>query len=145
MTIDELSKYHVIKLEIEQIKDNLKELDETSIGSPKLTGMPQSVGSVGNPVESVAIKKEKLETILKRKQDKLLDEHLKIENFLETVDDSNVRVIIRARFIDGMSWQEIGKKLNFERTTPYYHLKKYLKGRFKDNEKEKKKENQRTI
>lgn len=128
MTIDDLSKYHSIKIEIEQIEANIKEVEETSVGSPKLTGMPQGVGGVGNPVESVAIKKEKLEQLLKRKQDRLLDELLKIEEFLETIDDSNIRVIIRMRFIDGITWQEIGKKLNFERTTPYYHLKKYLKG-----------------
>ena len=57
MTIDELSKYHVIKLEIEQIKANLKELDDTTIGSPKISGMPQGSGHVGNPVESLVIKK----------------------------------------------------------------------------------------
>ena len=60
MTIDELSKYHVIKLEIEQIKANLKELDDTTIGSPKISGMPQGSGHVGNPVESLVIKKSKL-------------------------------------------------------------------------------------
>ena len=87
MTIDELSKYHVIKLEIEQIKANLKELDDTTIGSPKISGMPQGSGHVGNPVESLVIKKSKLEMILKKKQDKLLDEQLKIENFLETIED----------------------------------------------------------
>ena len=134
MTISELSKYHTIKLEIEQIQANLRELDSTSIGSQKLTGMPQGTGHVGNPIESLVIKKSKLEMILKKKQDKLLDEQLKIENFLGTIEDSNVRVIIRARFIDGKNWHQIGKELNFERTTPYYHLKKYLKGRLKDNE-----------
>lgn len=143
MTIDELSKYHVIKVEIEQLKANLKELDDTTIGSPKLSGMPQGSGHVGNPVESLVIKKSKLEMILKKKQDKLLDEQLKIENFLETIEDSNVRVIIRARFIDGKNWHQIGKELNFERTTPYYHLKKYLKGRLREDGEEN--ENQRHL
>lgn len=136
MTIDELSKYHIIKLEIEQIKANLKELDSTIISSPRLTGMPQGTGTKGNPVEILIIKKSKLEMILKNKQDKLLDEQLKIEDFLETIKDNNVRVIIRARFIDGKNWHQIGKELNFERTTPYYHLKKYLKGRQKEDDEE---------
>lgn len=136
MTIKELSKYHSIKIEIEQLNANLKKLDNTSIGSQKLTGMPHGTGSTESIVESIIIKKSKLESILEKKKAKLLDEQLKIENFLETVEDSTVRIIIRARFIDGKNWHQIGKELNFERTTPYYHLKKYLKGRLED-EKEK--------
>jgi hypothetical protein len=134
MTIDELSKYYSIKIEVDQIKSNLKELDSTSIGSSKISGMPKGTNEVSNPTENIAIKKLKLEEILKKKQDKLLTEQLKIENFLETIEDSNIRVIIRARFIDGKPWSVIGKELNFERTTPYYHLKKYLKNRGKYND-----------
>lgn len=136
MTIKELSKYHSIKIEIEQLNANLKELDNTSIGSQELTGMPHGTRSTESIVESIVVKKLKLENILEKKKAKLLDEQLKIENFLETVEDCTVRIIIRARFIDGKNWHQIGKELNFERTTPYYHLKKYLKGRIED-EKEK--------
>lgn len=132
MTIYELSKYQKIKLELKQIKDNLKELDDTSVSSSEITGMPHGQGAVSNPTESLILKKEKLQRLLEKKQDKLLDEQLKIENFLETVDDATVRIIIRSRFIDGKNWHQIGKELNFERTTPYYHLKKYLKNHTKE-------------
>ena len=39
MTIHELSKYHHIKNEIKQLEDSIRELEETVIGSSKITGM----------------------------------------------------------------------------------------------------------
>lgn len=132
MRLDELSKYYHIKLEIKQLEDNLKELDNTAIGSPILTGMPHSQGIVGNPTESLILKKDKLENLLKNKKEKLYDEQIKIEEFLEQVEDNTIRIIIRARFINCKSWKQIGKELNFDRTTPYYHLKKYLKSHNKE-------------
>ena len=73
MTIKELSKYHNIKIEIEQLNDNLKNLDNTSISSPKLTDIPHDTSSTGSPVENLVIKKSKLESILEKKKTKLLD------------------------------------------------------------------------
>lgn len=81
MRLDELSKYYHIKLEIKQLEDNLRELDDTAIGSPILTGMPHSQGSVGNPTESLVLKKDKLLNLLKKKKEKLYDEQIKIEEF----------------------------------------------------------------
>lgn len=125
MTIQELSRYHAITIEIEQITKNLKELENTVISSKELNGMPKS-SNIGSSVESLLLKKEKLENLLNEKKELLLDEHLKIENFLKTVQDDNIRIIIRSRFIDGKNWHDIAKSLNFDRTTPYYQLKKYL-------------------
>lgn len=127
MTIKELSKYHYIKLEINQLRDRITELDKTIIGSSKMSLMPRKTGDVSNPTEQLAEKRVKLVSILNKKYEKLYSEEIKIEKFLETIDDVKVRIIIRARFIDGKNWNTIGKELNFERTTPYYHLKKYLK------------------
>lgn len=136
MTIKELSKYHNIKIEIKQLEDTVEELETTVIGSSKITGMPTTISGNSSPTERIGIKLAQLKSKIETKKETLIDEAHKIENFLETVEDSTVRIIIRARFIDGKNWHQIGKELNFERTTPYYHLKKYLKGRLED-EKEK--------
>lgn len=36
MTIKELSQYHNVKIEIQQIKDNIEEIETTIIGSSKI-------------------------------------------------------------------------------------------------------------
>lgn len=126
MTIYELSKYQKIKHEINQIKQQLNNLD-ISVSNSKFTGMPHRKGIINKPTEDLILKKERLQQKLQRKQENLLDEQLKIEDFLETVEDINIRIIIRAKFIDGKTWKQIGEEQHFDRTTPYRHLEKYLK------------------
>lgn len=139
MTIKELSKYHNMKIEIQQLKDNIEELETTIIGSSKITGLPMMLSVNSNPTERLGIKLAKLKTILENKKDKLLDELNKIEDFLNTVEDGEIRIIIRKRFLEGKTWKEISKDIISDRSTPYYKLKKYLKGRLDINEGEEKK------
>lgn len=127
MTIKELSKYHDLKVEIQQIKENINELETTIIGSSKLTGMPTSNSSIGSPTERIGMKLASLKEKLEKKTDKLLDEFNKIEDFLSTVDDNEIRIIIRKRFLEGKTWQVVSKEIIADRSTPYYRLKRYLK------------------
>ena len=127
MTIHDLSKYHNLKIEIKQIKDNIEEIETTIIGSSKITGMPMvSSGNNSSPTERIGMKLAKLKTTLENKTDKLLDELNKIEDFLNTVDDGEIRIIIRKRFIEGKTWKEVSKDIIADRSTHYYKLKKYL-------------------
>lgn len=130
MTINELSKYHSTKIEIQQLENNIRELETTIIGSSKITGMSiTKSNSTSNPTERIGIKLVRLKNKLEVKKELLIDELNKIEDFLETVEDGEIRVIIRERFIDGKTWQEISRKIITDRSTPYYKLKKYLKER----------------
>lgn len=138
MTIQDLSKYYKLKIEIQQIKDNIKEIEATIIGSSKITGMPTSGNNNSNPTEKIGMKLSSLTSSLEVKKDKLLDEFNKIENFLDSVEDNEIRIIIRKRFLEGKTWQNVGKEIIADRSTPYYKLIKYLKRRSAD---EKSKEN----
>ena len=138
MTIKELSRYHNLKVEIEQLKDSIEELETTIIGSSKITGMPiNASGNNNNPTERIGIKLAKLTTKLENKKDNLIDELTKIEEFLNNVDDGEIRIIIRKRFLEGKTWNEV---IIADRSTPYYKLKKYLnlKGRSISDDKNKK-------
>lgn len=127
MTIHDLSKYHNLKIEIKQIKDNIEEIETTIIGSSKIAGIPiTSSSNNSNPTGRIGMKLAKLKTTLENKTDKLLDELNKIEDFLNTVDDGEIRIIIRKRFIEGKTWKEVSKDIIADRSTPYYKLKKYL-------------------
>jgi len=133
MTIDELSKYHNIKIEIKQLNDNIEELETTIIGSSKITGMPLSTKSNNsNPTERIGLKLAKLKSKLEEKKENLLDELHEIEDFITTVDDEEIRIIIRERFINGKTWDEVAKITITDRSTPYYKLKKYLRENSKE-------------
>lgn len=138
MTIKDLSRYHSIKIEIQQLENNITELETTLIGSAKITGMPIVSHKNSSPTERIGIKLTQLREKLVDKQEKLLDETHKIEDFLETIDDAEIRIIIRERFLNGKTWNDIAKKIIADRSTPYYKLKKYLKDRKNEYEENKK-------
>lgn len=129
MTINELSKYHNVKIEIKQLEDTVKELETTIVGSSKITGMPLKVTGNSSPTERIGIKLAQLKLKIEAKKESLIDEAHKIEDFLETVEESEIRIIIRKRFLEGKTWKEVSKDIIADRSTPYYRLKKYLKGR----------------
>lgn len=126
MTIKELSKYYNTKQEIIQIQESITEIESTIISSSKMTGMPISKNGNSNITERIGIKLINLKQSLSSKCEKLIDEYQKIEDYTDTVLDSEVRVIIRKRFLDGKTWNVIGDELSMDRSTPYYKLTKYL-------------------
>ena len=133
MTIHELSKYHKIKNEMKQLEDSIRELEETVIGSSKITGMPLSISGVNSsPTERIGIKLASLKQKLTDKTEKLLDEAQKIEEYIEKVDDADIRIIIRKRFLDCKTRQQVADEIHADRSTPYYRLKKYLKDNLKE-------------
>ena len=132
MTIHELSKYHKIKNEMKQLEDSIRELEETVIGSSKITGMPLSISGVNSsPTERIGIKLASLKQKLTDKTEQLLDEAQKIEEYIETVDDVDIRIIISKRFLDCKTWQQVANEIHADRS-PYYRLKKYLKDNLKE-------------
>lgn len=135
MTIKELSKYHNLKVELTQLEENIKEVESTVIGASKVTGMPLSkTSNNSSPTERIGIKLAKLKDKVDKKREELLDEFDKIEHFLTTVTDNEIRIIIRKRFIEGKTWQKVADETSpsSDRTTPYYQLKKYLKSHKED-------------
>ena len=42
--------------------------------------------------------------------------------------DSEVKTIMRYRFIDCLTWVEIAEQLNYSRANPYIKIKNYLRG-----------------
>ena len=57
----------------------------------------------------------KYKQLLADKDDELLDLQVKVEEYIETIDDSYIRQIIRYKYIDGMTWNQIAKNIH---TTP---------------------------
>lgn len=123
MTEKELSRYYYLKKEIKDLEDRLKELGvglsainldkEISSGSSEHTSIQ----------EKIAIIKEKwINARLSA-----LEEYLKIENYIETVEEAEIRQIMRYRFLDLYDWYKIGEILNCDRTTASKKMRAYIK------------------
>ena len=124
-----LNKLYYLKLEIENLKEEIKGLAE--ISSSEITGMPHGSGA-SNPTEQYFLKKDKLLKRLNSKIEKYIDERENIENKIECIEDEEVRVIARYRFIDNLIWEEIGRKMCSDRSVCYRKLKKYLDSNLKE-------------
>lgn len=118
-----LNKVYWLKKEIEQITDQIKELSLYS--GTNLSGMP-SAHNNDSMVERYIIKKDKLIEKLEEKFAELVTEVQRIEEFIEGIDDAEIRVIARKRFIENKDWQDIGDEMYMDRTTVSRKLKKYL-------------------
>ena len=112
-----------LKLERIQIENQIKEL--TVLSAVSLNGMP-SGSQVSSPVEQFNIRLEQLKEKLQRKCAEILSETERIETYVENIDDAEVRVIARKRFIDNKTFQVIGDEMYIDGTTARKKLKRYF-------------------
>ena len=121
-----LNKLYWIKKEIKQIEEQIKEL--TVLSAVSFSGMP-SGNSVSSPVEKFNERLDRLNRKLERKKAESLEEKERIEDYIETIEDVEIRVLARAKFIECKSLKTIGKENFMDRTTVYRKLDKYIRER----------------
>lgn len=129
----QLSRYYYLSLEIKDIEDRIKTLRETSVGSPKLTGMPTSHNNI-NPLEKRIELIVSLTEKLENKKIKAIDEMLKIEKFLTTIEDVETRMIFNKRYIEFKTWEKIAEEMYMSERTVYRKHSSYLKRSHDDRE-----------
>lgn len=118
-----LSKLYFLKKEIEEIRWEIKNLPEISAG--QITGMPHS-NQVSDPIYNLMLKKDKLVERLNKKIERYMDELIRIEDIIEKIDNDEIRLMARMRFIKCMKWEEIGDKVHLDRTVCSKKVRKYL-------------------
>lgn len=120
-----LNKLYWIKKEIRTIEEQIKEL--TILSSVQISDMPKGGNNITSSVERFTEKLLSLKGKLESKRLEYIEERIKMEDFLATIEDSEISLIARMRFIDNRSWEYIGKEMNMDRTTVSKKLSKYLK------------------
>lgn len=111
-----LERYLAIKDEIKDIKTRLDAIDGWK--SPRLSDNPSHTSS-NEGLDPIIIRREKL---YRKYRDKVAEGQktiLEIEAFLEGVKDPETRTIIRLKYIDGLTWEEVGEAVHMHRTTCY--------------------------
>ena len=124
MTIKELEQYQKNKAEALQLQDIIKSL-ENSLSSNSIVITDGNRKSKISITEKLAFKLIELNKKLEKKLNLILIEQRKIENYLDTIEVIDIRLIIRKKFIENKTWEEVGRELHEDRTTSYYKLKTY--------------------
>lgn len=122
MSEKELSKYYWLKKEINDLENRLLEFGD-GISATSITN--EMKGSA----EHISIQEKRAILVEKLFNARLsaLEEYIKIESYIEKVDDVEIRQIMRYRFLDLLSWNEIGAEMLYDRTTISKKLRAYLK------------------
>ena len=117
MTLEESKQIHYIIKEISVLQ---RELAELKMKNPYkqniITDMPRGGGG-SSDISDYASEVLELEDMLNYSLRKLQIERKKFEKFLTTVEDSEMRLILRLRCINNMGWFDIGEELNMDRRT----------------------------
>lgn len=122
----EINELYWLNKEVEDLQNRLQELEETNgVGSSKM-GDGIHGSEVSNPVEKVAMKKLELKNRIAEIMLTILEEKEKIERFVESISDSQIRTIIRLRNIDLMTWEQIGDFLGLDRKTVASKYNKFI-------------------
>lgn len=121
MTEKELSKYY--KLEIEK-KDLGKRIEKIETEIAVIKGgisavqiketVSSSHSSVSNQERLVELEESlsKLMSQLTEKRISAIEEYIKIEKYINDIDDPEIRTIARLRNIDLLSWNEIADEMS---------------------------------
>ena len=133
MTERDLMSLVYIQAQIEKISARLAELeDEDGLGAINMDGMPHS-RTPGNPVERMALARAALhEKLLDMKADRI-EKEAKIREYINSVDDAEVGLIMEMRYLDCMNWFSIASVWEemtgkcADRTTLSKKVKKYLR------------------
>jgi len=106
MTIKELSQYRWLVREIELNKQRLAALEESAAGpaSPALDPAPHGTGYVDNRVEQKVVAIVTLREMIEAQQAECLQERVRLETYIGSIQDSQTRMIFHYRFVDGYSW-----------------------------------------
>lgn len=102
-----LKRYRKIDREVNQL---IMEKDEIlSLGikiTPTYSDMPKGMGE-SNKIQSTIEKLEAQEEKINKKIDLLYAVKEDIEKVLHTVEDDTLRVLLRYRYINGLTWEKI--------------------------------------
>lgn len=106
-------------------KDQLRQLSALNVEIDLLQAEIDKIGTVKDSVMGAGGKRgprvvvegydqqkyNRLMRRLKRRLDKAIRLRVNIEDYIDEIDDSMIRVLVRLRFVDNLSWAEIAAKM----------------------------------
>lgn len=127
MKLNELCQYRFLLKEIKKQEDELEHLrtkaekiTPTLSDMPRQTGVSDRVGTCGAVIADLSEEIEKNISECQRLR-------LSIEKYINSIPDSETRLILRMRFIEGEGFREIADELGFSLQTAFARYQKYIK------------------
>ena len=111
MTKNELKQLYYLNREIEEQQRRLEELECLSATcTSHITGMPRADG-ISNKVAKYASELADLKGLLELNLKRCFYELNRINRFIESITDSQMRMIISLRYVNGLSWFQVAESI----------------------------------
>jgi len=133
LTKEELSKLPKIIAEIEQIKRELENIepeyaiDSVTGSSISFPYTQHNIKIEGYDIKSYEHKVQRIRNRLKRKMSELVEEKDILTEYIYGLDNSDLRQILMYRYVNGITWQEIGANMGYATITVRSKHDKFLK------------------
>ena len=115
MTKDDLKNYEFLRREVIRLRERLEEID-SRISSPKIpviNGMPHApLQSSTSAQEDMLIKAMELRELYYTKLQEMQKRLYEVEMSISDLEPIS-RVLLRYRYLDGKTWEEICEKLDY--------------------------------
>jgi len=132
MTKKELSQLYYLNREIKEQQRRLAEVETVATSCmATITGLPRS-NNISDKLAEHAIEIADLKALLDLNLKKCFYELNRLNRYIQSVDDSQMRLILSLRYINGLSWQQIAFSIG--ETDESYPRRKHNKF-LKDSEK----------
>ena len=106
-----LSQLNALKREVDDLSQRIAQLElEAQGGASRLSGLPRGSGRVDRLADLV-VKIEGVRDRMERRRLDCMEELGRLYDFIDHVDNSQLRQILSARYIDGLSWQDVAWRI----------------------------------
>lgn len=137
MDKETLESYQLVKSEIECLKRKIARLNKDPCVSDVVLRsnpeFPYELQTIRLEGEDTAGRR-KLQRMLRQLRDRtnqLMELDLEIEIFIAAIKDSTLRMIFRYRYLEGLTYEQIGKRLHLDRSRISRKIDQYLKNAHK--------------
>ncbi|MEI6821037.1 MAG: hypothetical protein WCL51_03820 [Bacteroidota bacterium] len=114
MTKKELSQLHYLNKEIERQKLEYEKIKTAAEGcTTQITGMPHASG-VSDKIGNFASEMADLKAEIELNMQKCWYEIRRLNRFIETIEDADIRLMIRLRFINHLTFEQIGFEVGYD-------------------------------
>ena len=108
-----LNQYRIMHIEIDQITKDLQRWQDLATRiSPSYSDMPHGGGS--DKVQTAAVEVAELTDKLNQKLHQAIMVQESIKKLLESLDDIKLRQLMFYRYINGMRWEEIAVRMDYD-------------------------------
>jgi hypothetical protein len=108
MTVKELSQLYWLNREIDMDQRRLDDIrGKVGPSTSSLSNAPHSGGGNSSKTEKYAVEITDLEAIIAAKQIQCIHERSRLERYISSIDDSEVRLVFTLRFINGLNWEQV--------------------------------------